>query len=597
MGEWNGAQSGAPSPAAAAAAGAVDGKGRLRRSVSSSPIYSPVRRKKPELGPIVRDKYGFRRSFEYISKEDQDAFDAYYAGVCERRRQKWDVLLRKCGGVMPPRSDRSLKRYIRKGIPHELRIRCWLHYSGANKDMEENPGLYTMLSYREQQDRSMGYRRDNNKILEHIEVLDKDLHRTFPDNIHFHGGQPASVPETPTDGSGEPTSPTAATAVYMRNPYLRSLRRILTAFAYYSWPHPNETRTPPRVCSYPIGYCQSLNFLVGLLLLVDGQTSGENGEPGAGNGAVFGNIDHPNWERVAARIEERAFWLLVAIVERLLPPEMYGANLEGAQIAQEILWKWLLGERGGRFGVNKVAKWVDGMEGSDLSSRRRAVGIRSKSRSRMQPASNSSMPPLSMVTTSWFMTIYVNILPIETVLRVWDCFFFQGEKVLMRVTLTLLKIHEDQVLACNDTSDAWKLIKEIPPRMIDCHRLMEICFKPRVSLNPFDERGGQDPGTVSPPHAYITPPAAAHSSSAGSSPRRSTTGDDSDDEVGMVSPVIQNDPLRKYGEGAANARRSKVPRRGVGSVSRKMIAHYRSLALQERHGGERPSAGEHRRQF
>jgi hypothetical protein len=43
------------------------------------------------------------------------------------------------------------------------------------------------------------------------------------------------------------------------------------------------------------------------------------------------------------------------------------------------------------------------------------------------------------------MTIFVNILPVETVLRVWDCFFYQGEKVLMRVTLTLLKIHEEQV--------------------------------------------------------------------------------------------------------------------------------------------------------
>ncbi|KAJ1551927.1 hypothetical protein HK405_013374, partial [Cladochytrium tenue] len=539
-GDWNGVPSASPTSA------------RLRRSVSSSPIYSPVRKRKPDLGPVVRDRYGFRRSFEHISREDQEAFDTYYAGVCDKRRVKWDALLKRSGGNMPARSDR-LKR-----------------------DMEDNPGLYTMLTYREEQDKAMGYTREKNKILEFIEVLDKDLHRTFPENVHFN-------PKSSNGGQSSNSAEPRPANFYMQSPYLRCLRRILVAFAYFSWPHPNETRTPPRVCSYPIGYCQSLNFIVGLLLLVDGQTSGDNGEPGGGNGAVFENMAHENWERVTARVEERTFWLLVAIVERLLPPEMYGANLEGAQIAQEILWKWLLGVRGGRFGVGKVAKWVDGMEGSDLSSRRRPIALRSKSRSRQPSGGNAGMPPLSMVTTSWFMTIYVNVLPVETVLRVWDCFFYQGEKVLMRVALTLIKIHEDEVLACSDTSDAWKLIKDIPPRMVDCHRFMEICFKPRVNLNPFEDSSANSSSQS------LGSAASSVTSSPGSIRRSSAGGDDSDDEAGIASPVIQNDPLRRYGEGAslaggaaAAARKSRIPRRGVGSVSRKMIAHYRSLALAER---------------
>ncbi|KAJ3141484.1 hypothetical protein HK101_003374, partial [Irineochytrium annulatum] len=230
------------------------------RSVASSPSYalSPVRRRKVDNGPIVRDRYGFKRSFEHVSKEDQEAFNVYYAGVCERRRAKWESLLRRSGGQLPPKSDR-LKRYIRKGIPYELRTRCWMHYSGAAKDMEENPGLYSLLVYREEQDRSQGYTRENNKIIESIEAIERDLHRTFPDNIYFNPVQPdlnpdgscTQLPSAFPDGAGAASATSATSAVppssaspvspnsaqnrsksgsssptaRSQNPYIRSLRR------------------------------------------------------------------------------------------------------------------------------------------------------------------------------------------------------------------------------------------------------------------------------------------------------------------------------------------------------------------------------------
>jgi uncharacterized membrane protein YgcG len=117
---------------------------------------------------------------------------------------------------------------------------------------------------------------------------------------------------------------------------------------------------------------------------------------------------HSNDEATALNIEEKVFWLFVVIVEKLMPPEMYGASLEGAQIAQEILWKWLLGERGGKFGVAKVARWVGDME-SDGSS----VGSGSRKKSGMGAGlrkfvssgnvngggGGGGMPPLSMATT------------------------------------------------------------------------------------------------------------------------------------------------------------------------------------------------------
>ncbi|KAJ3216890.1 hypothetical protein HDU67_008797 [Dinochytrium kinnereticum] len=447
------------------------------------------------------------------------------------------------------------------------------------KDLEENPGLYTMLVYREEQDRSQGYTRETNKILDFIDIIERE-------NIHFNpspadlrpDGSFSHLPNT--DVSTQPASCNAsirsATSPRPTNPYIRSLRRILVAFSYYSWPHPDETRAPPRSCTYRIGYCQSLNFIAGLLLLIDARTSGAGGASGASadGGMSFGSGD----EDTALKVEERTFWLLVAIVEKLLPPETYGASLEGAQVAQEVLWTWLLGERGVRFGVGRVAKWVSSLESDGFGSVNTASssgnvrrigstsGRRGKSRSR-----GGGMPPLSMVTTSWFMTLFVNVLPVETVLRVWDNFFFQGEKVLMRVTLTLIKIHEEQVLACSDPTEAWKVVKSIPPRMIDCHRLMEICFKPRLSLNPFEHESSSH-GSISRGGSLSSLSLANH--------------DDSDDDVdGNPSPMILNDPLRGYNENglAPNEKRlAKYQRRGVGSVPSKLIKYYRDLALQER---------------
>lgn len=56
-------------------------------------------------------------------------------------------------GVLPipwaPSSPRSLwvsvKRYVRKGIPLEHRARVWMAVSGAQAQMDQNPGYYHRL--------------------------------------------------------------------------------------------------------------------------------------------------------------------------------------------------------------------------------------------------------------------------------------------------------------------------------------------------------------------------------------------------------------------------------------------------------------------
>jgi hypothetical protein len=155
------------------------------------------------------------------------------------------------------------------------------------------------------------------------------LHRTFPENIKFKShGDPNAVEST-----------VEADLV----PMLRKLRRVLTAFA---------VRNPL------VGYCQSLNFIAGMLLLF--------------------------------MEEEEAFWMLCTVVERIMPEGTYSVTMEGATADQEVLMG-LIQDR-----LPDIWKVLAGAD---------------------------EVPPLSLITSHWLLTLYTDVMPVETALRIWDCFF------------------------------------------------------------------------------------------------------------------------------------------------------------------------------
>lgn len=47
----------------------------------------------------------------------------------------------------------TVKRYIRKGIPNEHRALIWMIVSGAQTNMEQNPGYYQRLLEGEKNDK------------------------------------------------------------------------------------------------------------------------------------------------------------------------------------------------------------------------------------------------------------------------------------------------------------------------------------------------------------------------------------------------------------------------------------------------------------
>ena len=195
------------------------------------------------------------------------------------------------------------------------------------------------------------------------------------------------------------------------NPYIQSLRRILVAFAYYTWPHPlPKYHGLVNTSKYDIGYCQSLNFIAGFLLLV---------------------FTYPKNDTYSSftpeqrlKTEEDVFWTLVAMIDKL-PMEMYGQALEGCTFMQDILWSKLLSPRfGSLLSLYPLTEWMQSLseEEDDDWERIRVDTNGSISSSVSSTSKLRDMPSLSLISTQWFLTLFLNTLPIVSVLRVWDCF-------------------------------------------------------------------------------------------------------------------------------------------------------------------------------
>ncbi|KAI8380950.1 rab-GTPase-TBC domain-containing protein, partial [Radiomyces spectabilis] len=275
-----------------------------------------------------RDAYGFKRPVEWVDIQELETFQVYYQRILARQAEKWRGYMKENKGHWPSK-DAKLIRYARKGIPQELRAKAWLHYSGAQHKMDTCVGHYEELL---QQAEEMG---DRN---EYADIIQRDLHRTFPDNSHF------CCAVSQEDGS--------VTMDPSTNDHLQKLKRVLLAFSLYL----------PQV-----GYCQSLNFLAGYFILL--------------------------------LEEEEAFWLLVMTITEYFPPGMFDSSLEGATIEQAVLMQSIYEKMPGVW--NKIAN----------------------KRCFWECEQTNRLPSITLVTGHWFMTLFINILPVETVLRVWDSLY------------------------------------------------------------------------------------------------------------------------------------------------------------------------------
>lgn len=68
------------------------------------------------------------------------------------------------------------------------------------------------------------------------------------------------------------------------------------------------------------------------------------------------------------------------------------------------------------------------------------------------------------------------VLFLQTVLRIWDCLFYEGSKVLFRVALTLIHHNQaviEQARSLPDVCEAFKRVAQ-GPFVEECHTFMQV---------------------------------------------------------------------------------------------------------------------------
>ncbi|KAI5119453.1 hypothetical protein M0805_008390 [Coniferiporia weirii] len=175
-------------------------------------------------------------------------------------------------------------------------------------------------------------------------------------------------------------------------PGIEKLRKVLVAYS----------RRNPSV-----GYCQGMNLVASTLLL------------------VFGN-------------EEEAFWVLSAIIERLLPGDFFSPSLLVSRACPIVL-------------MDCVREHLPNVHAHLVE-----LGI-----------------DLPAICFSWFLSLFTDCLPVETLFRVWDLFFVDGLDVLFRIAFSILKANEAELLSCQSISSVYIALESLPTRMWQADKLLQ----------------------------------------------------------------------------------------------------------------------------
>lgn len=67
-------------------------------------------------------------------------------------------------------------------------------------------------------------------------------------------------------------------------------------------------------------------------------------------------------------------------------------------------------------------------------------------------------------------------MSLQTVLRIWDCLFNEGSKIIFRVALTLIKQHQEFILEAASIPDICDKFKQITKGsfVMECHTFMQV---------------------------------------------------------------------------------------------------------------------------
>lgn len=161
-----------------------------------------------------------------------------------------------------------------------------------------------------------------------------------------------------------------------------------------------------------IGYCQAMNIVVAALLMY-----------------VLNHLFCVTANALRYMSEAQAFSLLSVLCDRLLPG-YYSTTMYGTLLDQKVFESL----------VEKTMPVLwDHLTKSDVQ--------------------------LSVVSLPWFLSLYINSMPLVFAFRVLDVFFLEGPKVLFQVGLAILRVNGEELLETQDDGSFISILKSYFSRL------------------------------------------------------------------------------------------------------------------------------------
>ena len=81
-----------------------------------------------------------------------------------------------------------------------------------------------------------------------------------------------------------------------------------------------------------------------------------------------------------------------------------------------------------------------------------------------------------MILSKWFICLFCDILPIETVFRIWDILMLGNSAVIIRAAYMSILWHKSTILKTKDIADLFMIMKAFPydKEFFDCHKFSSV---------------------------------------------------------------------------------------------------------------------------
>eukprot|EP00127_Corallochytrium_limacisporum_P001175 Clim_evm10s44 gene=Clim_evmTU10s44 len=395
-------------------------------------------------------------------------------------------------GWWNPQNIRILKRRIRKGIPPSLRGLAWRVLLGINEAYINSPEQVTLLKkysieaevyevFREEVEQTMAATAasqqstqlggENHKaeqeeyrsraaeepLLTYIPIIERDLHRTFPDHVVFNGEFGKSK------GGGQ-----------------NALRAVLRCYVLH---RPD------------IGYCQGMALLAGLFLTLlspresffaflklldsDPTLMSRRFEPG-----LLGV------QKDCAILEQLSIERLQVTRGQVVASQAKGGRAVLRKGHQRMT---SMGKKLTKNPLRKLSKAHRSRENdreNAIDPSDRAAQLRAQ-----VAAQSSNVGPVDVTlphvtlgehifaglrmnavlfATDWYMGVYTRNLPWPSVLRIWDIFLLEGSVALHGTALAILDSCKEELFQCEDVAEAMDVLRNLPDEKVKEETLLPI---------------------------------------------------------------------------------------------------------------------------